>query len=94
MGTECLLLSQTISSLQVLILNFKAAHFGRRGTASNDGCADLVADAVRHGARRITLCHLSSQNTPELAKKYMGVLEALIFEIKPSGRRCSATQLD
>jgi phosphoribosyl 1,2-cyclic phosphodiesterase len=83
MGTECLCIESNhdlFSLLQGPYPEFlKRRILGRRGHLSNDDCADLVADAVRHGARRITLCHLSDQNnTPELAvKATMGVLEAL-----------------
>lgn len=50
---------------------------GRRGHLSNEDCASLVVEAVRSGARRITLCHLSQQNnTPELAlETTVGMLE-------------------
>jgi len=83
MGLECLFIESNhdiFSLLQGPYPDFlKRRILGRRGHLSNDDCADLVADAVRHGTRRITLCHLSEQNnTPELAvKATMGVLEAL-----------------
>ncbi|MGI6038713.1 MAG: MBL fold metallo-hydrolase [Eubacteriales bacterium] len=49
----------------------------RRGHLSNDACADFVTEAVRCGARRVSLCHLSEQNnTPELA------LEATMSALK------------
>lgn len=48
--------------------HLKRRILGRRGHLSNDDCADFVVEAVRRGARKITLCHLSQHNnTPELA---------------------------
>lgn len=72
LGAECLFIESNHDLYSLLTGPYpdylKRRILGNRGHLSNDDCADLAVQAVKCGARRITLCHLSRHNnTPGLA---------------------------
>ena len=74
LGAECLFIESNHDLFSLLRGPYpeylKRRILGRQGHLSNDDCADFAVQAIRRGARRVTLCHLSRHNnTPELASE-------------------------
>jgi len=98
LGSECLFIESNHDLFSLLTGPYperlKRRILGKRGHLSNDDCAGLAVAAVKSGARRITLCHLSQHNnTPQLAldatigqlSKEVGAGFETIVEAAPPG---------